>query len=704
MTTSMPLTITDRDGRRRLEAEATRHDLRLTLSALDETAPPQSWLLSRLCQVSRSRPWQLQLQIFNRVKADESNGELIAEAQSQEMVTTIGFTFDRGRLQADVCWRCAGQHVLTDIGLAFALELHHDASTERITMPHLLYNGNPSSAPNRLVPRFGKEAGDLLICEQTRFPIPCVNVEWLDHERPVYLSLFSIPNNSQDDPSLGVIRTADGLTALGTSGLVAFNGQKDHIYGRQRGAMPLEAGYLTLQPGEQHHKTYVIDLGTADQVGWGFREIVRSGYDIFKPRNKPLLSIDRVIELKVNALNNRWHENEHACGYLCSLPDSISKRPPYFLFGWTGQGLRLAWCSAFYGLKTADTAMTERARRAVDFFISGGATPTPGLRYNYYQLEQRRWAGPAVLLDENDDQSETRQYLSSRAIGEAATNLGKVIRLFRDANLRVPPAWVQHLRDTSDFILRPTSQLAEGICPHLWQPSGTPLRDQLTAAGVPCVSALLEAYEVTGEKHYLDGAHRMLAEYWRICGDRFDRPFCHATLDARCEDVEAGLYFFFAAYRLHCLTEDAQVAVWARVAADWIFTFLYFWDTGFREGTICDREGFNTIGWPGVSVQNHHLDVYFPAFELFDFGRRTGQPMYEHLGRTVFDAWAHGICTKPGHWQLSVPGEQGEIFYHTNYFQSGEGPDQWRGGHNPWNPSWIIALVLEAALKFKYDN
>ena len=121
-------------------------------------------------------------------------------------------------------------------------------------------------------------------------------------------------------------------------------------------------------------------------------------------------------------------------------------------------------------------------------------------------------------------------------------------------------------------------------------------------------------------------------------------------------------------------------------------------------GTICDRNGFNTVGWPGVSVQNHHLDVYFPAFELFDFGRRTGNDRYERLGRLVFDAWSKGICTHPGEWEHRVPGEQGEHFYQTNYFQGVDGSHNWRGGHNPWNPSWIIAIVLEAAFRFKYEG
>ena len=213
---------------------------------------------------------------------------------------------------------------------------------------------------------------------------------------------------------------------------------------------------------------------------------------------------------------------------------------------------------------------------------------------------------------------------------------------------------------------------------------------------------MLAAYSATEDRRCLDGAVSMLARYWEMWGDRFDRPFARATLDAKCEDGEAGIYFFLAAYELYGITGETRFKQWAEVAADWILTFVYFWHTGFRPGTICAEKEFVTTGWPGVSVQNHHLDVFFPAFELYDFGRREGNARYEQFGRMVFDAWSHGICRTPGDWEHNIPGEQGEQFFQTNYYQGPFGPEAWRGGYNRWNPSWIVTLVLEAALSFRF--
>ena len=47
--------------------------------------------------------------------------------------------------------------------------------------------------------------------------------------------------------------------------------------------------------------------------------------------------------------------------------------------------------------------------------------------------------------------------------------------------------------------------------------------------------------------------------------DDFARPFSHATLDAACEDKEAGMYFFLCAYELLRRTGEDRYRDWAAV-------------------------------------------------------------------------------------------------------------------------------------------
>lgn len=82
---------------------------------------------------------------------------------------------------------------------------------------------------------------------------------------------------------------------------------------------------------------------------------------------------------------------------------------------------------------------------------------------------------------------------------------------------------------------------------------------------------------------------------------------------------------------------------------------------------------------------------------------------YEVMGRNVRNAMTNGVCKEPGDWGFDVIGEQGEHYYHTNYYQSRYPGvlghlDEWRGGMQVWNPSWITAQVLQNNLMFYHES
>lgn len=683
------LSLQSADGRTQLVVTAGATDATLELVRGGNPRSSLRFDLSRFLPISTARPWKFHPQSFRSVVATECVGTLRIVALSTGIETTVHLRFDGPALGLDVCWKCVAPDPIENAAVAVCLDLLADPATARVTMPHILYNDNPSADPERVVPHFGTQPGACLVCEETRFPIPGVNVEWLDGRTPIFVSLLAVAGSDNDAWSLGCVRTNAGLQMLCTSGVLAFNGQRDTTYGAQCRPMPFATGYRRLAKGDVIAKCLVLELGEPVAVGQGFRNLVTRGYEVLQPRNTPCLPLERVIELKTNALWNRWHADAHGCGFICVLPGSIYKSPPYYLFGWSGQSMKLAWCGAKMGFSENRPNWVNRGRHVVDFYVAGSPAPASGLRYNYYYVESRAWQG------EHDGT------ISSRAFGETLYDLGKLIELFRTNHAEAPASWTSALHAAAAFLLGRSTQLSSGILPVFWRSDGTPASDFAAAAGVPCVLGILAAARICHDAHCLDGAKALMDAYWRMCGDTFERPFARSTLDARCEDKEAGIYFFLAARELWDLTGEPRYRAWAELAADWILTYVYFWDTGFRPGTICAANGFITTGWPGVSVQNHHLDVCFPAYELYDFGRRTGNAMYQRLGRTVFDAWSHGICRTPGDWEHAVPGEQGEQFFQTNYFQGPSDPSFWRGGYNRWNPSWIVGLVLEAALRFR---
>jgi hypothetical protein len=368
------------------------------------------------------------------------------------------------------------------------------------------------------------------------------------------------------------------------------------------------------------------------------------------------------------------------------IPGNGPRKPRHFLYGWTGQALKLAWCDAQLGFDTRDRLRIDRCRAAVEFYLSGSPTPTPGLRHNAYQVGTRRWTSFRVA---------NRPMISSRAYGETLTDLADIISLFRTHQEPVPPSWLDALTQAMTFLRTPDGSggngAPDGTFPIGWRLDGSPAMATVSAAGIPCVLAALKASEVLDDPELLLEATVWLSRYHDQHARTFDRPFARSTLDAACEDKEAGMYYFMAAYELFRRTADPLYASWCEVAADWLLTWVYVWSPEQDADAPLHTAGFNAIGWPTVSVQNHHLDTFFPTYELLSFGLATDRRPYVDAARTTLQALTQGVATQPNEWNFPLPGEQGEAVFQTHW--------QRRGHTNTWNPSWVIAVPLANALR-----
>jgi len=589
----------------------------------------------------------------------------------------------------------------------------------KVVIPHVIYEDNPSADPDRLVPHIGQTPGEGSVFEEHRLPIPAVSVEWGSEGCGHFLTLLSQPEvitgDDADYWSLGALCAAQGMTLAALSGPVMLNGRKDMTYGGQCAAVPFTGGYRTLAAGESLSKTIYLQSGIPAGAGKGFQSLVRLGYEVLQPKTKPAHLLEEMIAYKKNVLDHRFHEGPRSTGYICygasnSFGD-ISGRPEYYLYAWTGQALKLAWCDCVLGLKDREDFRFRRGVAAADFFVRYSQAEVRGLRRAYYYHQSDSWGLPGKGSAAGNYAAEKRngktvEVISSRMQGEALADLIDIMLLLRESGQNVPDGWEAAVGECCAFLMNAQYQTQEGIYPFSWHPDGRIADPLISAAGVPCLSALVKAYRYFGRKDYLAYAAGMYAVYADLHMRTFDRPFARATMDARCEDKEAGIAFFLAAHELFKATCEQAHQTWAEIAADWLLTFVYFWNTGFRPGSLCARQDMNTTGWPGVSVQNHHLDVFFPTFELYEFGQLTGSDRYMQMAGHIRNGLTQGVCTYPGEWGFSVVGEQGEQYYQTNFGQHGqadglEGQRQfWRGGMYVWNPSWITAQILSNSLKF----
>lgn len=660
--------------------------------------------LKDMLQYSLDRPWKLLTHQWEKVHEELVEGEMYFAKYSDGIVCAeIQLAWKENYISADVSYKNESTYALFDFVAGFTMPVAGN-DKHKVTIPHMIYNDNPSGEADRIIPHIGNEAGKGLIVEEHRLPIPAVNIEWRSEDGFSYVTLLSVPEvhtgNVKDYWSLGVIKSDDGEAITSLSGPLEFNGTKDIVYGGRCTPLSYQEGYRILSSGESIGKHFCISFGQTGE-GRGFRSLIDLGFSVLRPETKRLHTPEEMIAYKKNVLDSRSFKDDKSEGYLtfgtANSFGNISGRQDYYLYGWTGQAIRLAWCDCKLGLETEETYRFERGCRIIDFFTENGESAVPGLFYGYYNIEEASWRGAFNQPEAN---------LSSRIEGESISDLIDVMMLFKEKGREVPKQWEAVVRRACAFLMDESRQTGAGIYPVEWTKKGEIEDDTINTAGMPCVIALAKASEYFKEDSYLIYAKEKCEKYYDVHMKTFEIPFSHATLDARCEDKEAGLYFFVAAAELYRLTNEEKYKEWAAISGDWILTFVFFWETGFQKGTQCYEKNFKTTGWPGVSVQNHHLDVFFPSYDMYAFGRRSGIKRFEEMGAHVNDAMTYGVCTKPGEWGYSVIGEQGEQYYNTNYFQVRypsilEHMDNWRGGMQRWNPSWITAQVMSNAIRFR---
>ncbi|QDP97085.1 hypothetical protein FOE78_15155 [Microlunatus elymi] len=645
-------------------------------------------LLGSLLLVSVGRPWKPLASGLTDVSTTVGADAVLITGRVDDLVLRATLTPTGDRLAIRLDWRQGGDDVLRDVVLGLLLPAPAGA---RITIPQVIHHDNPSVDPERTVPHVGRGG---FVTQTHRLPIPAVCAERAGEAVILAADVSSDALvGGWDGGSLGAASDPDRTVIIAAGGAIMFDGRPDVDYVHKQVITEHQAGYRDLQPGDQLRQGYLIERTRITPPGQGFRRLTAFADDLFPPGlpdAATTLSRGRTIELKTSALDARWFADGDVAGYLkfpaWGEPRNKPGRPDHdFLYGWTGQCLRLAWCDARLGLRNDEPERLRRCRQVVEFYLRGSATAVDGMRLNHYVHDDRRWGGFRLA---------GAPMISARAHGETLVDLAEITELFRDAGKIPNQDWIAAVVSGADFVLKTLT--ADGVVPIGWRTDGTPIQQRRGFAGVPAAHAVAWAHRLSGEQRFRDAAIELAEAYHRLPGPGFERPYAFATLDAACEDKESGLGYLRFLIMMHELTADARYLERACGVADWLLTWVYHWSPEQPAGSILERAGFRARGWPGVSVQNHHLDVYFPTHALWRLGRLTGQDRFCRWAIEVDVALRQGICTRPGEWGFEVAGEQTEAFFVTDWQQ--------RGAANTWNPSWVIALPLWQALLLEADH
>lgn len=166
---------------------------------------------------------------------------------------------------------------------------------------------------------------------------------------------------------LGATHGTTGVTLLALSGALRFNGRPDTAYVHKGRTAPYDGDTSTSGRAASSALTMPWTGGVPHAPDTASGRSC-TGASACTGRAARALSLDRIVRLKTAALDRRRHDREDVAGYLKFTGPGHTAG---FMYGWTGQCLKLAWCDARIGLEHGETWRVERCRRAVNFYLDG---------------------------------------------------------------------------------------------------------------------------------------------------------------------------------------------------------------------------------------------------------------------------------------------------------------------------------------------
>ena len=139
-----------------------------------------------LFHYSCGRPWDDSARGFEITKTD--NGYILTDGK---ICARMSLTACGDYVRLDLTAENKTNEVMDNFSCGLVFDIAADGI--KATVPHLLYNDNPSASSERVVPHIGSVPGKGTIAEEHRLPIPAVNLEWMIKEEPVFFTLLSVP-------------------------------------------------------------------------------------------------------------------------------------------------------------------------------------------------------------------------------------------------------------------------------------------------------------------------------------------------------------------------------------------------------------------------------------------------------------------------------------------------------------------------------
>ena len=339
------------------------------------------------------------------------------------------------------------------------------------------------------------------------------------------------------------------------------------------------------------------------------------------------------------------------------------------------------------GLRPGPGLLAELAERIGRFFLDGELAP--GLHQDCRDLKRGIWGG-YLGISEND---EFRPMVNARCNGEV---MASYLRLYEELSRRgrKVPEFIELPKRVARFYLdRQLGGERAGSFGRWWSAAG----ESVNALGTN--GAYVASFLAALEPHFEDPARISSAieaagRYYAGLAERGE--FFADTLDADSCDKEAGAALLALFLDLHERDGGRAWLDHARMAAEFLLSWIWQYDCPFPPGSPLGSRSFSTRGMSSVSVAHHHLDFYGMsiAYDFLRYAERSGDGLYRAQAELLLRA-CRQLVAGPEDWLGRGPEEVGwqpEQINHTewDYFDR---PDR-RAGHFDIDIAWVTVLGL----------
>ena len=591
---------------------------------------------------------------------------------------------------------------LSPVEYADILSVRDTRPSERYLIPCILYNGNEHGSSN--TPKSLTVDGEAWEFAYDRTGIPSCTLTEADGWG---VALFA---SSEDSASLvsscSLIPEEDGYIHRIIRPVV----EAPYSYTSKNIMTARYDTYSTIGAGEYVRSASYLCILTPEIKNYAAAQLIDRALELLSPKHEPCLGSDEVFSLGqafsrallydyrgqkmiITHYAQRLFRYQHMVKITLEEMAEMMRDPYYtelgafderFEMGWADQGLLNARMLAYDAIEKKDE---EQLQTAIGIFDAFCAT--------------QRENGLCFTLSEQNFDPEAEKTATPDAcnLGWGACEMIRMYRLLRSVGID-KAEYVRFARRVCDFFIDAyTDEYGYGKSYYM---DGTPAQT-LGSIGGFMIVAMLECYDETGEKKYLDSALCAHDFYYKRDLGQF---VCTAgALDCTSIDKETAYPFVTSSLMLYDVTGEEKYITRAEMAAYYFTSWMFFYEVLYENGSEFTEYGYHTTGGTAISAEHHAIDAWGSVIvpELCRLAALTGKDSWTRIARLMWAGSIQGMTLREGHLIHGMQrpiGSHNEGFFQARWTKYRPTPEE-RGHFNDCLSAWCGAYRMHTITRLK---